>query len=178
MPFHLKLSSILEQLPKVFILTLRILSLIVTYQYKFEVHLVWSLSLYYSLIQQCFLLTPVMLSVKFLLLGHLNPKKAGEGVNLTPLSTCKFSKNVSSKQRLKPCVFMTFNIIISYIFPENFIELPQVVQNIWRLSLSILAIFMDFQTNDVSLWQMMSRFFHFQYTLNRLFNNCIKSYWC
>ena len=129
-PFHLKLSSILEQLPKVFILTLRILSLIVTYQYKFEVHLVWSLSLYYSLIQQCFLLTPVMLSVKFLLLGHLNPKKVGEGVNLTPLSICKFSKNVSSKQRLKPCVFVTFNIIISYIFPENFIELPQVVQNI------------------------------------------------
>ena len=24
---------------------------------------------------------------------------------------------------------------------------------------------------------MMSAFFHFQHTLNRLFNNCIKSYW-
>ena len=27
-------------------------------------------------------------------------------------------------------LFMTFNIIISHIFPENFIEIPEVVQKI------------------------------------------------
>ena len=39
---------------------------------------------------------------------------------------------------------MTFNIIIRHIFPENFIEVPQVVQKLLRTSLSILAIFIDF----------------------------------
>ena len=33
------------------------------------------------------------------------------------------------------------------------------------------------ETNDVSLYQMMSAFSHFWHTLNRLFNNCIKLYW-
>ena len=37
---------------------------------------------------------------------------------------------ISSKGRVKPWFFMTFNIIISYIFPEKFIEIPQVVQKI------------------------------------------------
>ena len=89
---------------------------------------------------------------------------------------------------MRPWFFVTFNIIINHIFPENFTEIPQVVQKIWRLSLSILAIFFDFldfltfpcfkKTDDVSLKQMMSSFFHFQHTLNRLLNNCIKLYWC
>ena len=30
--------------------------------------------------------------------------------------------------RETPCFFVTFNIIISHVFPENFIEFPQVVQ--------------------------------------------------
>ena len=50
----------------------------------------------------------------------------GGGVSLTAL--CGFPKNVSSKERIKPWLFVTFNIIISHIFPENFIEIPQVVQ--------------------------------------------------
>ena len=41
---------------------------------------------------------------------------------------CRFSKNVSSNERVKPWVFFTFNIIISDIFPEYFFEIPQVVQ--------------------------------------------------
>ena len=45
-------------------------------------------------------------------------------------SPCGFSKNVFSKERVKPCFFVTFNIIISHTFPENFIEIPQVVQKI------------------------------------------------
>ena len=55
-----------------------------------------------------------------------------------------FSKNVSSKERVKPWFFVTFNIILRHMFPENFIEFPQVVQKIWRNSLSILANFHQF----------------------------------
>ena len=49
-----------------------------------------------------------------------NPEKAG------------FSKNLFSRERerAKPCFFVTFNIITSQVFPENFIEIPQVVQKI------------------------------------------------
>ena len=57
---------------------------------------------------------------------------------------CGFLKIVSSKQRMRPWFFVTFKIIIRYIFPKNFIEIHQVVQMLWRISLSILAIFIDF----------------------------------
>ena len=43
---------------------------------------------------------------------------------------CGFSKNVFFKERIKPWFFVTFNIIISYILPEIFIEIPQVAQKI------------------------------------------------
>ena len=43
---------------------------------------------------------------------------------------CAFPKYVSSKERVKAWFFVTFNIIISHIFPENFIEITQVVQNL------------------------------------------------
>ena len=91
-----------------------------------------------------------------------DPKTDEEGGKLTP---CGFPKSVSSKEREKPWFFVTFNIILRHIFPENFIEFPQVVQKIWRNSLSILANFHQFssifwifwhylltkKTNDVSL---------------------------
>ena len=72
----------------------------------------------------------------------------GREVNLTPpLSpSCGFSKSVSSKDREKPWFFVTFDIILRHIFPENFSEFPQVVQNIWRNSLSILANFHQFSS--------------------------------
>ena len=102
---------------------------------------------------------------------------------------CVFSKMYLLKRGRNPDVFVTFNIIINHIFPENFLQISQVVQGIWRISLSILAIFIDFhrlsgfltllcykETNDVSLQQMMSAFFKFQHAFNRLFNNCIKLY--
>ena len=57
------------------------------------------------------------------------------------LPSCGLSKNVSSKERVKPWFFVIFNIIMGHIFPENSIEIPQVFQKIWRISLSILAIF-------------------------------------
>ena len=43
---------------------------------------------------------------------------------------CDFSTSVSSKERMKPWFFVTFNNILRDIFPENFIEFPHVVQNI------------------------------------------------
>ena len=65
---------------------------------------------------------------------------------------------------MKPWFFVTFNIMLSQIVLENFIEIPQVVQEI-RFSSSVLFIFIDFsdfltfpcynETNDVSMLQMM-----------------------
>ena len=55
-----------------------------------------------------------------------------------------FFKDVSAKETVNSWFFVTFNIIISHIIPENFIEIPQVVQKIWRLSLTKLASFIDF----------------------------------
>ena len=52
----------------------------------------------------------------------------GEGSQFDPPNG--FSKNVSPWERVKPCIFVTFSIIISHIFPGNIIEIPQVVQKI------------------------------------------------
>ena len=45
---------------------------------------------------------------------------------------CNFSKNLSSRERVKTCSFfcLNFNIIIRHIFLENFIEISQIVQKI------------------------------------------------
>ena len=65
--------------------------------------------------------------------NELNPKTAGgEGrgqFDPPPPHPCGFSKNLSSKERVKPCFFL-FDFIISHIFPENFIEIPQVFQKL------------------------------------------------
>ena len=84
---------------------------------------------------------------------------------------------------MKPWFFVTFNITISHIFSENFIEVPLVAQKIRRFSPSILTIFtifIDFsdiltfpcykETNEASILKMMS-------PIIRLLNNCIKLYW-
>ena len=76
------------------------------------------------------------------------------GVKLTPLP-CSFSKIVSSKDRVKPWFFVTFNIIISHIFPENFIEITQVVQKIWGISLTILANFHRFASIFWIFWNFL-----------------------
>ena len=44
--------------------------------------------------------------------------------------SCGFSKNVCSKERMKPCFYVTFNVIMSHIYLENFIKIPQVVKKI------------------------------------------------
>ena len=53
-----------------------------------------------------------------------------------------------SRERVKPCFFVTFNT--NHVFPENFIEVPQVVQKIWRFSNWILTP-QFFKFSDISL---------------------------
>ena len=61
----------------------------------------------------------------------LTLKLLGQGGQFAPPpSPCGFSKYVSSKERAKAWFFVTFDTIISHIFPETFIEIPQDVQNI------------------------------------------------
>ena len=62
-------------------------------------------------------------------MGTLTLKRLGVQFEPHPLQ-CGFSKNVSSRKRGEVCFFMTFNVIIIHFFPENFIEIPQVVQKI------------------------------------------------
>ena len=52
---------------------------------------------------------------------YSGPKKLDLG-NLGP------DFNPFSIERVEPCFFMTFNIILKHIFPEYSIEFPQVVQ--------------------------------------------------
>ena len=52
---------------------------------------------------------------------HFNPKKTRErGV----------VKNVFFREMVKPFFFVTFNVITSHIFSENFIEIPELVLKI------------------------------------------------
>ena len=53
-----------------------------------------------------------------------------------PFDTPLVFQKISFKGRMKPWFFVTFNITISCIFLENFIEIPQVVQKSWKIFLS------------------------------------------
>ena len=87
---------------------------------------------------------PLSLSLLYFFIKYsLIIKKLGGGGSIWP-HLCGFSKNVFSRRRIKPCFFVTFNIIISYILTENFIEIPHDIQKTWRFSSSILIIFTDF----------------------------------
>ena len=54
------------------------------------------------------------------------------------LPPCSFFKKLSFKETIKLYFFATFNVAISHIFPENFIESLLVVQMVLRLSLLTL----------------------------------------
>ena len=87
-------------------------------------------------------------------------------------------------------VFVTFNIIISHIFLENFIKIPNIVQKIWRISVNI-SYFYQFSSIFWIFWHFLvtkklilpaynrlcQHFLQFRHTLNTLFKNCIKLYW-
>ena len=60
----------------------------------------------------------------------LNGKRGQLTLSLSlSLSLSGFLKNVFSKEKVKRCFFVTFNVI-SRIFPEVFIEISQVVHKI------------------------------------------------
>ena len=65
------------------------------------------------------------------------------GVSIWPLP-CGFTKNVFFGERMGSWFFMTFNITINDIIPENFTEIPQLVRKIWRLSSLILTTFINY----------------------------------
>ena len=72
------------------------------------------------------------------------------GINLTP--PCRFSKNISSKERVKSSFFVTFNIILKHIFPKDFIEFPQVVQKIWKKFSVNISYFHQFSSTFWIFW--------------------------
>ena len=67
---------------------------------------------------------------EFVVLTLKRPGGGGGGLVGQFDHLCCFSKNVSSRESIKPWLFVTFDIIISRIFPENFIKIPPVVQKI------------------------------------------------
>ena len=71
---------------------------------------------------------PRLTTLQSIVFCTFNPKTAEGGGGGWPPSG--FSKSVSSKEKKKPWFFVIFNIILRHIFPENFIEFPQVVQKI------------------------------------------------
>ena len=91
-----------------------------------------------------------------------------------------------SEENVKLCFLRTFNIIISYIFPEYFIETYQDSQKILIFISSILTIFIIFldfldftcykNTNDVSIYDTILAVFCYGVILNKLLKNCIKLY--
>ena len=57
-----------------------------------------------------------------------------------------FFINLSNKEIVNSWFFVTFNLIISHIFPENFIKISKVVQKRWKFS---LAIYFIWQSNFI-----------------------------
>ena len=64
----------------------------------------------------------------FLRKQHFNPKKVDPQFGPPKMY---ISERERETEREKPCFYATFNIIISHIFPENLIEMSQVVQKIF-----------------------------------------------
>ena len=87
--------------------------------------------IYYIFSKKRFSDTPVKWNFP---IPKINPKKAGGGGGERgqPEPPCDFSKRVFSRERVKPCFYLGFIIIISH------------VQKIGRFSTSILTIFTNF----------------------------------
>ena len=63
------------------------------------------------------------------------------------------------------------------MFPENFVEIYQVSQNIQIFTSSILTIFVNFMDffNDVSFYKIISTAFRLGIISDMLLKNCINS---
>ena len=72
-----------------------------------------------------------------------------------------------SEEKVKLCFLVTFNMIINYVFSENFIEIHQVSQKIRIFTSSVLTIFVNFwgyfslllKNTDVSIYEIISAVF-------------------
>ena len=71
--------------------------------------------------------TKIQKGKEFMRSSILTLKLLGEGVNLSPDMVFRI---YLLKRVRNPVFSVTFNIIISQIFPKNFIEIHQVVQKI------------------------------------------------
>ena len=87
----------------------------------------------------------VLFESAFSICAPLTLKRLGESSGGQFDPRCGFSKNVFFKEteKVKSSFLVTFNIIID-IFPKISIEIPQVIQKIWRFSSSTLTIFINF----------------------------------
>ena len=64
---------------------------------------------------------------------------------------CGFSKNVTSKEKVKLWFFVTFNIVLRHIFPENFIEFPQdeeILCQYWLIFIDFHRVFGFFDSQQ------------------------------
>lgn len=69
------------------------------------------------------------------------------------------SKNVFSRKRVTPCFFVTFNIIKSYIFNQNFVELIKLLiryenflLQFYRLINWLFLVLKELMTSAYSTW--------------------------
>ena len=67
-----------------------------------------------------------------------HPKKAGRRSIWCPLW---FLEKSIFQRKGETLFFVTFDIIIIYFFSENLVEIPQVVQKIWKFYSSILTLY-------------------------------------
>ena len=74
------------------------------------------------------------------------------------------SKNILSEKRIKSCFLVNFNIIVSYIFAENFTEISRLSEDMNFHFFDFLLIFQFFgfftftwykKTNDISICKII-----------------------
>ena len=86
--------------------------------------------------------------------NHVSEAKTfGKQINKT-FSSKKAGVGVRERERVKPCFFFTFNIIVNHMFSENFIKDSQVIENIFIFSFCSINYFHQFLGSfDISLLQ-------------------------
>ena len=84
--------------------------------------------------------------------NHVSEVKTfGKQINIT-FSSEKAGVGVRERERVKPCFFLTFNIIVNHMFPESFIKDSQVIEKIFIFSFCSINYFYQFLSSfDISL---------------------------
>ena len=86
--------------------------------------------------------TPSLLVLHEIVFSHY---KTDTNVILKKAEGGQFDSPAFSRARVKPCFFWSF----FYIFPENFIKIPQIIQKIWRFFSIFLTFPCSKETNDI-----------------------------